>query len=93
MPLPALRQLSGLSLASLTVSGNAGGSQLKPCFGQPCWPEFWDWALPVPWWGWSGTQLLACFSPSPSGPCGRSLGRTGSLHRDSRGRNLWINKS
>lgn len=54
----ALRWLSGWSLASLAVSGNAegpgrsrnwelGSSLYPPCFGQPCWPELWAGGLPT----------------------------------------------
>lgn len=39
------------------------------------------------------TPTLGLVFPSPSGPCGTPLGRTGSPHRDNRGRSLWINKS
>ena len=37
--------------------------------------------------------VLGLVLPFPSGPCGTSLGRTGSLHRDGIGRSLWKNKS
>lgn len=104
----ALRWLSGWSLASLAVSGNAegpgrsrnwelGSPLYPPCFGQPCWPELWAGGLPTlcvcVGGGSQEPSSGSCFSPSPSGPSGTSLGRTAFLHRDSRGRSLWINKS